>query len=323
MRSLFPAAVALGLGLVAASPVLAADAGGKHVAITQIVEHPALDAARQGIQESLAEAGWIVGKNLEWTFESAQGSVGTAAQIAKTFAGSDADVIVAIATPSAQTAVASAGSIPVVFSAVTDPVGAKLVRSMEDPGGPVTGTSDMLPLDKHLAMIRRVLPEAKALGVLYNSGEANSVSLVESLKAAAEPAGFTIVEATAPRSSDVLGAARNLVGKVDAIYIPTDNTVVSALEAVVKVGIDNKLPIFAGDTASVERGAAAAVGFNYHDLGLQTGKMVARILDGADPSTMPVETVQKTELYVNPGMAEKMGLTLPADMVSEATKVVE
>jgi putative ABC transport system substrate-binding protein len=219
--------------------------------------------------------------------------------------------------------VASAGSIPVVFSAVTDPVGAKLVRSMEDPGGPVTGTSDMLPLDKHLAMIRRVLPEAKALGVLYNSGEANSVSLVESLKAAAEPAGFTIVEATAPRSSDVLGAARNLVGKVDAIYIPTDNTVVSALEAVVKVGIDNKLPIFAGDTASVERGAAAAVGFNYHDLGLQTGKMVARILDGADPSTMPVETVQKTELYVNPGMAEKMGLTLPADMVSEATKVVE
>ncbi|WP_413203988.1 ABC transporter substrate-binding protein [Rhodospirillum sp. A1_3_36] len=323
MRSLFSVAtLVLGLGLASVSPGWSADV--KHVAITQIVEHPALDAARQGIKEALAEDGWIEGETLKWTFQSAQGSVGTAAQIAKTFVGMAPDVIVAIATPSAQTAVASAGgSIPVVFSAVTDPVGAKLVRSMADPGGPVTGTSDMLPLDKHLALIKRVLPGAKTVGVLYNSGEANSVSLVESLKIAGADAGLTIVESTAPRSSDVLGAARNLVGKVDAIYVPTDNTVVSAFEAVVKVGIDNQIPVFAGDTASVERGAVAAVGFDYHDLGLQTGKMVARILDGADASTIPVETVQKTELFVNPDMATKMGVTLPADMIAEAAKVVK
>ncbi|MCF8483532.1 MAG: ABC transporter substrate-binding protein [Rhodospirillum sp.] len=323
MRSFISAAaLAIGLGLVFASPGWSVEV--KHVAITQIVEHPALDAARQGIKDALAEEGWVDGDTLKWTYETAQGSVGTAAQIAKTFVGMSPDVIVAIATPSAQTAVASAGgAIPVVFSAVTDPVGARLVRSMMDPGGPVTGTSDMLPLDKHLALIRRVLPEAKTIGVIYNSGEANSVSLVESLKVAADAAGLKVVESTAPRSSDVLGAARNLVGKVDAIYVPTDNTVVSALEAVVKVGIDNKLPVFAGDTASVERGAVASVGFNYYDLGLQTGKMVAKILGGADPATLPVETVSKTELFVNPGMAEKMGVTLPEAMVAEAAKVVE
>lgn len=289
--SVIAAACALALGLAPVSQAGAADV--KHVAVTQIVEHPALDAAREGVREALAEAGWKVGENLTWTFESAQGSVGTAAQIAKKFVGLQPDVIVAIATPSAQTAVASANGIPVIFSAVTDPVGARLVRSLENPGVPVTGSSDMLPLPLHLAMIRRALPQSKTVGVLYNAGEANSVALVETLKTVAPAQGFTIVESTAPRSSDVLGAARNLVGKVDAIYVPTDNTVISALEAVVKVGIDNKLPVFAGDTASVARGAVAATGFDYHDLGLQTGRMVARVLAGADPRTMPVETIQK------------------------------
>lgn len=296
--SVIAAACALALGLAPVSQAGAADV--KHVAVTQIVEHPALDAAREGVREALAEAGWKVGENLTWTFESAQGSVGTAAQIAKKFVGLQPDVIVAIATPSA-----------------------RLVRSLENPGVPVTGSSDMLPLPLHLAMIRRALPQSKTVGVLYNAGEANSVALVETLKTVAPAQGFTIVESTAPRSSDVLGAARNLVGKVDAIYVPTDNTVISALEAVVKVGIDNKLPVFAGDTASVARGAVAATGFDYHDLGLQTGRMVARVLAGADPRTMPVETIQKTDLYVNPAMAERMGLTLPPDMIADAAKIIE
>ncbi|GEO81488.1 ABC transporter substrate-binding protein [Pararhodospirillum oryzae] len=325
MRLIAPIAAALGLAVTATTlpldPVHAADQT-RHVAITQIVEHPALDAARQGIQDALSEDGWVVGDNLEWTYESAQGSVSTASQIAKKFVGLAPDVIVAIATPSAQTAAAVAGSIPVVFSAVTDPVGAKLVRSMEEPGGPITGTSDMLPLDRHLAMIRSIMPGAKRLGVMYNSGEANSVTLVARLKELAGAAGFTIVESTAPRSSDVLDAARFLVGKVDAIYVPTDNTVISSLEAVLKVGIDNKIPVFTGDTASVERGSVAAVGFDYHDLGLQTGHIVSRILAGTDPRTIPVETVQKNDLYINLGMAERMGLTLPEDMIKNAAVVI-
>ncbi len=324
---LLPLLLAGCLSMTAATalPARAADdaAGMKHVAITQIVEHPALDAARQGVHDVLAERGWKEGENLTWTYESAQGSVTTAAQVAKKFIGMAPDVIVAIATPSAQTAAASAGEIPVVFSAVTDPVGAKLVRSLEDPGGPITGTSDMLPLDRHLAMIRRALPGMTRLGVIYNAGEANSVTLVETLKAVAEAQGVTLVEATAPRSTDVLDAARRLVGEVDAVYIPTDNTVVSALEAVVKVGIDNQLPVFAGDTASVERGAVAAVGFNYYDLGRQTGDMVAEILAGKEARSLPVRMVDKTELFVNPAMATRMGLTLPEDMVAEAAKVIE
>ncbi|WP_041794043.1 ABC transporter substrate-binding protein [Pararhodospirillum photometricum] len=322
MRLAAAIAAAFTFSLATLPPALAQDAPAKRVAVTQIVEHPALDATRQGVQDALAESGWTVGKNLDWSYESAQGSVSTAAQIAKKFAGQAPDVIVAIATPSAQTVAASAGSIPVVFSAVTDPVGAKLVRSLQEPGGPVTGTSDMLPLDKQLAMIRRAMPGLTRLGVIYNNGEANSVTLVETLKGLTKEAGLTLVEATAPRSSDVLGAARSLVGKADAVYVPTDNTVISSLEAVIKVGIDNKLPVFTGDTASVERGAAAAIGFDYHELGLQTGRMVARILKGADPRTMPVEMVQKLDLYVNPGSAARMGLALPEDMVAEAATVI-
>lgn len=321
--SLALAAAVVFSAVAGAAPSAGVAAETKHVAITQIVEHPALDAARQGVHDALADAGWREGDTLTWTFESAQGSVGTAAQIAKTFVGLGPDVIVAIATPSAQTAVAAADGIPVVFCAVTDPVGARLVRSLDDPGAAVTGTSDMLPLDKHLDMIQEAVPGLTRLGVLYNSGEANSVAVVEGLKAEAARRGLTLVEAVAPRSTDVLGAARSLVGKVDALYVPTDNTVISAFEAVVKVGMDNKLPVFAGDTASVSRGAIAAVGFDYYDLGRQTGAMIARILDGADPAAMPVEQVEKTDLYVNPGMAKAMGLKLPAAMIDRATKIVD
>ena len=319
MKAFRPAAAAL-LALAFAANAFAAD---KFVAITQIVEHPALDACRKGVRDELAAAGYVVGKNLRWSFQSAQGSITTAAQIAKKFVGDGPDVIVAIATPSAQTMLASTRDIPIVFSAITDPVGAKLVGNWEKPGGNITGTSDMLPLDQHLKMIKRVVPAAKRVGIIYNPGEANSVSSVAAAKKVAPALGLAIAEASAPNSGSVLAAARSLVGKVDAFYIPTDNTVVSAFEAVVKVGIDAKIPVFAADTDSVPRGAVAALGFNYYEVGRQTGRMVAKILDGARPGDIPVAMLEKLDLFLNLGSAKLMGVTIPEAMIGEAKKVIQ
>lgn len=309
------AAVSLGM----AGSALAADV---HIAVTQIVEHPALDAVRKGVKDVLAEAGYIEGKNLKWSFESAQGNAATAAQIAKKFAGDAPDVIVAIATPSAQTMVASTKSIPIVFSAVTDPVGAKLVKDPMKPGKNVTGVSDMTPIAAHMALVKRVVPNAKNVGVIFNPGEANSLTLIELIEAEAPKLGMGVVKAAAPRSGDVLAAARSLVGKVDAIYIPTDNTVVSAFEAVVKVGNEAGIPVLAGDTDSVKRGAVAAAGFNYYDVGRQTGEMVVNILKGAKAGDMAVETIAKTELYLNAKAAKAQGVSLPQDLLGEAKDVI-
>jgi len=317
-------AIRLALAAMAALCVAnAATAAEKSVAITQIVEHPALDACRKGVKDVLAENGFVEGQNLEWSFESAQGNMAIAAQIAKKFVGDEPDVIVAIATPSAQAVAASTDTIPVVFSAVTDPVAAKLVPNWEHPGGNVTGTSDMAPVDKHLQMILRISPNVKKLGVMYNPGEVNSVSSLEAVKKAAGPLGIEVFEGPAPKSSEVLAAARGLVGKVDAFYVPTDNTVVSAFEAVVKVGIDSQIPVYAADTDSVNRGAIAALGFNYYQVGRQTGEMVLSILNGEKPGDIPVSGVKTLDLWVNPASAEKMGVTLPEGIVKEAAKVVE
>lgn len=323
MRKLF-LAVAAATAIVApvAAPV-AASAEMVTVAVTAIVEHPALDAARDGVMEALAEAGYTVGDNLTFVYESAQGNPATATQIARKFVGDGPTVIVPISTPSAQAVVAATKDIPIVFTAVTDPVGAQLIDSMEKPGANVTGISDFSPLADHLALIREIMPDAKKLGVIYNPGESNAVSLVEALKVMAPEAGFEIVESNATKTSEVQGAARALVGKADAIYVPTDNTIVSALEAAVKVATENKLPLFAGDTDSVTRGAIAAVGFNYFDIGKQTGAVVAAILKGTAPADIPVKVAAGTDLVVNPKAAEAMGVTIPEAVIKRATKVVE
>jgi len=315
--------------LVSASvmlPILntAAQAAEKHVAITQIVEHPALDACRKGVKDELAEAGFIEGKNLKWSFESAQGAPATAAQIAKKFAGENPDVVVGIATPSAQALASSARNLQQVFSAVTDPVGAKLIKSMDKPnGGNITGVSDLSPVDSHMALVKMIVPKAKKLGVIFNPGEANSVTLVNLVKKYAPNHGMQVVEAGSPKSSDVLAAARSLIGKVDAIYIPTDNTVVSAFEAVIKVATESKIPVISADTDSVKRGAIAAQGFNYYDLGRQTGKMVVAILNGKKAGDIKPEGVSKTELYVNPEAAKAMGVTLSEELIKSAKEVVK
>lgn len=313
-------AAALAPLLTGAQPSLAQQ---RSVAATAIVEHPALDAVRDGLREELAAGGYEAGKNLVFLYETAQGNPATAAQIARRFVGEAPDVIVPISTPSAQAVVAATKDIPVVFTAVTDPLGAKLVTSLERPGGNVTGMSDLSPIAKHMALVRRISPDAKRLGVIFNPGEANSVTLVELIRKHAPESGFALVEAAAPRSADVLAAAQSLIGRVEAIYIPTDNTVVSALEAVIRVGVDHKVPVYAGDTDSVARGAIAALGFNYRDVGRQTARIVLRVLAGEAPGEIPVEGVEITELHVNPAMAARMGVTIPEAVIGEAARVVE
>ncbi|MGH6760298.1 MAG: ABC transporter substrate-binding protein [Phyllobacterium sp.] len=310
---------------LAAATALITPAAAKDVtvAVTAIVEHPALDAARDGVKEALAEAGFKDGENLKFIYESAQGNPATAAQIARQFVGEAPDVIVAIATPSAQAVVSATKDIPIVFTAVTDPVGAQLITSMEKPGGNVTGLSDMSPIADHVALIKEIVPTAKTIGYLYNSGETNSVSTLAILKVEAEKAGLAVVESTATKSADVQAAARALVGRADVMYVPTDNTIVSALESAISVAGESKLPLITADTDSVARGALAALGFNYFDVGKQTGKVVVRILNGEAPGDIPAADAVGTDLVVNKSAAQKMGVELPKSVLDRATKVID
>lgn len=315
---------ALILALAAsAALILPAKAADVSVAVTAIVEHPALDAVRDGVKDALAAAGYKEGENLKFTYQSAQGNPATAAQIARQFAGDGPDVIVPISTPSAQAVVSATHDIPVVFTAVSDPLGAQLIKNMDKPGGNVTGLSDMSPVAEHVALIKEILPSAKTIGFLYNSGEANSVSLLAVLKVEAEKAGLKIVESAATKSADVQGAARALVGRADAIYVPTDNTIISALEGAVTVAGEAKLPLFTADTDSVARGSLAALGFNYYDVGKQTGDVVVRVLKGEKVGDIPVKVAVGTDLVVNKQAAAAMGVALPEAVLKRATKIIE
>ncbi|WP_050476428.1 ABC transporter substrate-binding protein [Herbaspirillum rhizosphaerae] len=310
----------LALAAVCSAPAFAAD---KAVLVTAIVEHPALDAVRDGVKDELKDEGFEAGKNLKWEYQSAQGNTGTAAQIARKFIGDKPDAIVAIATPSAQAVVAATKTIPVVYSGVTDPVAAQLVKDWKPSGTNVTGVSDLLELEKQVDLIKRVVPNVKRVGMVYNPGEANSAVVVKALKELLGKSGISLVEAAAPRSVDVGSAAKSLIGKVDVIYTNTDNNVVSAYEALVKVGNDAKIPLVASDTDSVKRGAIAALGVNYYDLGRQTGKVVARILKGEKPGDIASATSSKLELFVNTTAAQKQGVTLSADLIKSAKTVIK
>jgi putative ABC transport system substrate-binding protein len=314
------ALLALALAPFAALPAHAADA---RVSVTAIVDHPALDAARQGIVEELAAAGYVVGKNLRLDYQSAQGNTATAAQIARKFVGDRPDVIVAMSTPSAQTVVAATREIPIVFSAVTDPVAAKLVKSWEATGGNVTGVSDLPLLDKHLALLRQALPAAKRIGVVYNPGEANSVAAIAQLKKLAQPAGLSVIEGAAPRTVDVASAAQSLVGKVDAIYAPTDNNVTSAFESLAKVADQGRVPLIAADPSLAARGAALGIGTNYHDLGRQSGQLVVRVLKGEAPGSIASQVSPTLELLVNQAAARRQGLALSEALLKSATRVID
>ena len=295
----------------------------KTVAITAIVEHPALDDVRKGVIDELKDEGFTEGDNLEINFQSAQGNTATAGQISKQFVADDPDVIVAIATPSAQSMAAATTSIPIVFSAVTDPVEAKLVPKLDGSGTNVTGASDALPYEPQIELMRQIIPNLKNVGYVYSPGEVNSTIILKNLKQQLTPMGINVIEAPAQRSNDIAMAARSLQGKVDMIYTSTDNNVVSAYESLFQAAKESKIPLIASDTSSVERGAVAALGVNYYDLGRETGKIVGKILNGEKAGNIPVYTPQKLDLYVSPKNAQSQGVTLPQAVIDKAKEVVE
>jgi len=308
--------------VIAALMPLGSAALAQSVSVTSIVEHPALDSIREGVKQALQEAGYTEDKGLDWELQTAQGNTAIAGQIARKFVGDQPDVIVAIATPSAQAVVAATKRIPVVYAAVTDPVAAKLVPTMEASGTNVTGVSDQLSLEDQVELIRKVVPQAKNIGMVYNPGEANSVVVVERLRELLPKYGMSLVEASAPRTVDVGAAARSLVGKVDVIYTSTDNNVVSAYESLVKVGNEAQIPLIASDTDSVKRGAIAAMGVDYYDMGKQAGRLVVRVLKGENPANIPSETSDKLQLYLNEAAAQKQGVQLPESLLSSAVEVI-
>ncbi len=293
------------------------------IGITQIVEHPALDAAKKGFIDYLNENGYKEGEQVTYDFQSAQGDMNTATTIAQKFSGDKVDLILAIATPTAQAAAQATKEIPILITAVTDPVAAKIAASMDKPGANVTGTSDMNPIKEQLSLINDVKPEAKKVGVIYNSGETNSIVQIEQVKAHAPELGFEIVERAVTNSSEVKQAAESLSG-IDAIYVPTDNTVVSALDAVLMVAEKLKVPVIAGESESVKSGALLTYGIDYYELGRQTGEMAVRVLKGeAKPADMAIETQKNLQLFVNKKAAERFGVTLPQQLLDQADEVIE
>lgn len=292
------------------------------VGIVQIVEHPALDSAREGFVDVLTENGYVEGENIVYQVQNAQGDMATANTIAQKFHNEKLDLILAIATPTAQVAANLIKDAPILITAVTDPVDAGLVESVERPGTNVTGTNDMQPMAEQFALIRSFVPDAGRVGIIYNAGEANSVTQVRIAKEVADRLNLDVIEVTADNSAAVLQAAQSLVGRVDVIYVPTDNTVVSAISSVVKVAEENKIPVIAGEENSVNQGALATVGINYYRLGRQTAEMGLRIINGeGKPETMPIESQKETELVINEDAAKAMGVTIPDELREKATIV--
>jgi putative ABC transport system substrate-binding protein len=270
------------------------------ISILQIVEHPALNATRDGLLDELKKLGYEDGKNLILDYQSAQGNAGLAAQIAQKFTSNQADIIVAIGTKAAQVTMAATrtNKIPVVFSSVTDPVGAKLVKNLKAPNGHVTGVSNLIPVEPQFKLFKRVLPTLKTLGIVYDPGEANSVSLNKAMEKVAKESDLKLVFAVAAKSSDVLSASQSLCGKVDAIFINNDNTALSAFSSVVKAAQGCNIPAFVSDIDLANQGALAALGPDQTELGRQTARMVDRILKNPKAPLPRVEFPQKTEEYV-------------------------
>ncbi len=287
----------------------------RKVGITQIIEHASLDASREGFIAALKDNGFEDGKTIEIDYQPAQGDPSMVSTIAQKFVGDKKDVILAISTPSAQAIVkATEGTeIPVFFTAITDPLKAKLVDSIEKPGKNVTGTSDTHPesIKSTISAIKEFFPEAKKVGIIFNSGEANSVVNVDNAKAALTEHGLEPVEANASNATEVLQAAESLVGRVDALYIPKDNTAVGAIKSIVKVAQDNKIPMFVGEMDSVRNGGFAGFGIDYHDLGYQTGLLAVKVLKGeAKAGDMPVQFPEELRLAVNKEAAANQGIDL-------------
>jgi putative ABC transport system substrate-binding protein len=314
-----------GLVLTTCIAVHAADT--KKIAISMIVEVPQLVQTKDGVLAGLSERGFVEGKNLSVQYQTANGSMPTQQQIARKFVGEAPDAIVAITTPTSQAMVAATKDVPIVFATVIDPVKAKIISKYEKPGGNVTGVSDAPPIAEQLRLFREILPNLKKLGFIYNPSLDSSKATLEWINEQGGPLGIEVIESPAPTTNEVVPAARKLVGKVDAIFIPNDTTVVAAIEAIVKIGEETKTPVFTGETRGVERGGIASVGLNYTEVGRLAGHMVAEVLNGKKPgeidAVIAYQKLPSLDVYVNKRSASAMGVTIPQAVLARATKVIE
>lgn len=294
----------------------------KYVAITAIVEHPSLDEIRDGVKDELSAQGYQLGQDLIVSYQSAQGNSANAAQIAKQFVASKPDVIVAIATPSAQAVAASTKTIPLVFAGITDPIAAKLIKDWQPTGTNITGVSDYPELTAQIAFMKKISPNLKSVGYVYSPGEINSMVILKQLQNLLTAEDIKIIAVPAQRTADIPTAAKTLKGKVDLIYTTTDNNVVSAYESLVKVANENKIPLVASFPDAIERGAVAALGMSYYDVGRQSGKLVVRILKGEKPGMITPEKGQEMHLVLNLEAAKRQGIALSPELIKSAYKVI-
>ena len=281
------------------------------IGISQFITHQSLDATREGFVDELAKQDYVEGKNIEIDLQNAQGEQRNLKTISQQLAESS-DVVLAIATPSAQSLANTTQTTPVIFSAVTDPVSAKLVESREHPGGNVTGTSDQSSdaISTQINLIKKVLPKAKTIGILYTQSEPNSVVQKDEAKRLLEEKGFTVVEKTILDSNNVKAAAESLMAEVDMVFVPTDNIISSTMETVKQVSIKHKVPVFGGSTEMVAVGGLYNYGTNYEELGRQTARMLVRVLKGEKPENIAVELPEKLELHTNQEMADALGIDI-------------
>ena len=294
------------------------------VGIAQFAPHGSLDNCVEGFKLGMEEAGFVEGENVTYDLQNAQADMANTNQIAQSMVAANVDLLCGVATPMAQACYNAAnGKIPVIYTAVTDPVAAELANEDGTSVGNVTGTSDKLAVDAQLEMIRKFLPEAKTIGILYTTSEANSVSAIEEYKALAPNYGFEIVESGISQSSDIPLAATDLAGKVDCISNLTDNTVVSALATVLDAANKAGIPVFGSEIEQVKNGCVATEGLDYIALGKQTGEMAARVLKGENAQDIPFETITEYSLYINSEALENLGLSCPEDLKATATEAAE
>ncbi|WP_195953418.1 ABC transporter substrate-binding protein [Clostridium saudiense] len=291
------------------------------IGINQLVQHDALDASRQGFIEGLKEKGFEEGKNLKIDYQNAQGDMAIAKTISDQFVTSKVDMIFAIATSSLQASYNATKDIPIVFTAVTDPIDAGVANSWESSGTNVTGTSDMVSMEEQLDLLTELVPDIKTLGVIYNSSEANSLAQVQELKKEAEKRNIDIKEISVTTVNEINQNLSAALGSIDALYAPTDNTVASAYDLVGNLCINKNIPILCGEEAGVSKGGLCSIGIDYFKLGKEAGYKAAEILNGKAPSDIEISTLSDMSITINTDVVEKLNITVPDDINSKATKV--
>lgn len=278
------------------------------IGITQLVEHPSLDKARGGFIKALEDNGYKDGENIKIDYQNAQNDMPTTQMIANKFVSDKKDLIYAISTPSAQAAYNATKDIPILITAVTDPVAAGLVKSIDKPEGNVSGTSDYISIDKNLELIKMFIPDAKTIGVLYNTSEVNSKIQVDTLKEYASKNNYKVVEKGVSSSMEISQAMSSLVGKIDVLYVPTDNLIVSSMPIVSKIATNNKVPVISSEDGSVKSGALACQGIDYEKLGYKTGELAIKVLNGEEISNIPVTMLDETQIIVNEDTLKSLSL---------------